>query len=267
MSVLLITGAIDINKSQAPFTRLIDLDERVRQYLHSIEYAIKNYSQINHIVFCENTNYNFDSSYLYELAADNKKILEIISFSGNAGKVKKLGKGYGESEIIKYAINNSVSLQNCNYFYKLTGRIIVKNMDSIIRHSKALNAFLYYPSDVYYYYKNHISTVFYKVDKELYIRKLIDLGNEVDDFKGIYLEHLFLSALEHSDIKSFSVFPIIAGQSGSTCDEYELRSINKSFEIFRNCMGIHDLSKSFSAKIFSVFFAKIVKLRLCFVKH
>ena len=43
------------------------------------------------------------------------------------------GKGYGEGEIIEYALKNSAFLHSEREFIKLTGRITIENLDAIIR--------------------------------------------------------------------------------------------------------------------------------------
>ncbi len=41
-------------------------------------------------------------------------------------------KGYGEGEIISYALNNSKYLKNSESFYKLTGGLTVENINDVL---------------------------------------------------------------------------------------------------------------------------------------
>ena len=146
MIVLLITGAIDLSSFNIPNTTLLNVDERLSQYISGIEYAIDNYKRVTHLVFCENTNHYFDYSILQKKARTGGKILEVLSFSGDYFSIQQKGKGYGEGEIIQYALSHSVFLKTCHSFYKLTGRIVVKNMDQIINTTFLDNAFDLHPA-------------------------------------------------------------------------------------------------------------------------
>lgn len=103
----MITGAIDIQHNQVPFTRITDTQTRLGQYLYSIDYAIRNYRSIDKIIFVENTNFSYDYTALNRLAVNHRKELEILSFHGNFEKTVIHGKGFGEIESINYALENS----------------------------------------------------------------------------------------------------------------------------------------------------------------
>jgi hypothetical protein len=219
---LLITGAIDISKFFVPFVKITDLQERLQQYLDSLEYAINHYSEVNHIVFCENTNYQHDFSDLQKKAEQNGKTLEILTFSGDYEKIQQKGKGYGEGEIIKYALENSKILAQSDCFYKLTGRLMVENMGKIIRSTKSENAFvfssLFEKKERCFYAK----TAFYKVSTEFYKQNLLNAYLEVDDTQHRYLEHVFYEKLLKFPIKSFIAYPNLAGISGTSGTSYQI---------------------------------------------
>jgi hypothetical protein len=212
--VLLITGAIDISTFHIPYTKLVDRNTRLAQYLDSLEYAIANYHNITHIVFCDNTNYQYDYSKLQEKAQQNGKILEILTFFGDYDAIQKRGKGYGEGEIIEYALTVSEALQKAECFYKLTGRIIVRNMDKIVKTTHSDTAFLFF-------HKQHwVQTVFYKVNTKLYKTILINAYKKAQDALngkvGYNLEMAFLDALVDYPINSLGTYPLLFGISGGT---------------------------------------------------
>ncbi len=220
-NILLITGAIDISSYQIPATRIIDLQERLQQYLYSIEYAIDHYHKVGHIVFCENTNYKYDYSFLQEKARRQKKVLEVLTFSGDYENIQNKGKGYGEGEIIKYALANSKQLQKSQFFYKLTGRVIITNMDRVVKSTYCANAFIF-PPDFTQMDENNdvVETIFYKVDTLFFKQQLIDAYLEVNDRQNRYLEHVFFDKIKHLPINSFRVYPIMVGYSASTGGVY-----------------------------------------------
>ena len=213
-NTLLITGAIDISNFAVPFVKIIDLEERLQQYLDSLEHAINHYSEVDSIVFCENTNYKHDYSDLQEKAKKRGKELEILTFQGDYETLQKKGKGYGEGEIIKYALNHSAILAKSDCFYKLTGRVVVENMNQIMRSTTAENAFIFSPLHERNTYK-YVRTLFYKVSTSFYKQTLIDAYLDVDDFRNMYLEHVFFDRLRDSSTTSFRIYPKFIGISAS----------------------------------------------------
>lgn len=245
MNVLVITGAIDIQNSDIPYTQLTETQERLRQYLESLEYAIENYTSITHIIFCDSTNYSFDYTSIVEKARQKNKILEIHSFLGNKEKVVQQGKGYGEGEIMKYLLQHSEALKRCDYFYKLTGRVVVKNFDAL-HHTSSDSHFLCYHT-INEEKKNLVSTVFYKISKEMYLNRLQDAYQEVNDEQGYYLEMVYYQKLKDTDLRSFKTFPIISGISGSTGMRYDISPNRLLIERFLNAIGARDMKLNFWA--------------------
>ena len=216
-NILLITGAIDIAKNTF-HTFLTDTQERLSQYIDSIDFAIESYHNINHIVFCENTNYPYDYSYLEEKAKKFNKTLNILSFEGNLDLILQKGKGYGEGEIIEYAFNNDKLLSESNSFYKLTGRLKVKNMNTMTRWIKEDSAFLAKKRGE----SGVAITYFYKVKTSFFKEYLLSAYTNVDEKNSIYIEHIYYNILKNRNISFFRIIPIIDGISGSTGGNYNI---------------------------------------------
>lgn len=249
MIVLLITGAIDLSSYNIPATVLCNVERRLSQYISGIWYAIDHYTSITHLVFCENTNFNYDYSDLKGKARLSGKILEVLTFSGDYSAIQQKGKGYGEGEIIHYALENSQYLKKCRSFYKLTGRLKVVNMDKIITSTISGSAFDYFPGAIYNRSKDHIETIFYKTDKELYLKLLNDIFQEVNESEFQYLEHLFNQRLRDSKIISFKIAPKISGQSGTTGRNYDKPLLEQSMEMLYYMIGVHNIHRSFIEKV------------------
>ena len=262
--VLLLTGAIDISSFNVPSTAIVDVNERLLQYLSSINYAIFNYNTISEIVFCENTNYVYDYSSLIEKAAINGKKLEIISFLGDYSTIQQKGKGYGEGEIIKYALYKSEILECCNTFFKLTGRLIVRNLDKILLTTNSENCFIYHPKTIYQISEDHIETFFYKVNKSLYIRYLKDIHEDVDESQSRYLEHVFYEKLSYLDVQSFKIVPQISGLSGTSGNSYDARTPIKILEKINYFIGVHNLKKTKMENILTNLLSSLLKIRRFF---
>ena len=124
--ILLLTGCI--NPNGMSYTALSNTEERKAQYIEAINYYIS-YTRYP-IVFVENS--GTDISLLFTDAIKSNR-MEYLFFSGN--KNKERGKGYGECEILQYALEHSVLINTSKSkrIAKITGRLIIRNINSIIR--------------------------------------------------------------------------------------------------------------------------------------
>lgn len=127
-TVILLTASVNVRN--VINTKLQDSEIRKAHYIEAILYYLNN-TQFN-IVFCENTNTNFYDEIDIK---DKNKRLEYLYFNGNSQSIFK-GKAYGEMMIIKYALENSIFLRNSKYIIKITGRIIVSNINNIVSNLK-----------------------------------------------------------------------------------------------------------------------------------
>lgn len=130
--VLFLTACI--NPGQMPNTTLTDSVVRRNQYERALQWYLDN--TIFKVVFVENSGIDISDKFqLYIL----EKRLEIITFNGNSIFDRTRGKGYGEALIIKYALNVSKILTKDSITIKISGRIIVKNINSLVRNSQNKN--------------------------------------------------------------------------------------------------------------------------------
>lgn len=216
--ILLLTASIDPAFSSTPFTVLKDPVVRLQHYETNLM-AILNLNIFGKIIFCENTFYNVD--YLkWKIAAENSgSELEILSFEGNKTLIEKQGKGYGEGEIIEYALRNSQLLKKHDTFYKLTGRVQVKNLKRIVQlHDKDDVLFIRAQRN-----KMIADTRLFKCTVQFYSTYLEGAYKEVDDLSGHYIENVFFNRLQKANNMSpFRVFPRFSGISGSTSNTYDL---------------------------------------------
>jgi len=259
--VLLLTGAIGIHQSQVSSTSITRLEDRLSQYLNSIQFAIDQYHTIDKIVFCENTAYPYDYSPFEAKARQRGKELEIITFQGNDALIQQRGKGYGEGEAIEFALTNSRLLINCSSFYKLTGRLVIGNMDQLVASTTDENAFIWHPKEIYRRATDHVETYFFKVNREFYTKWLINVYREVDEVNHLYIEHLFYNRLKTMNIRAF-IHPLdLIGNSGTSGKPY-LESRN-AIRLERICctIGAHHLQKNRFEKFLTALFALILKIR------
>lgn len=208
---IVLTATINVPKN-VPFLVLKDSEIRKKQYIDNIVFLLKNVN-CERIIFCDNSDSQCPDN-LLDLAIKVKKKFEWLTFESNSKLISAYGKGFGEAEILNYVINNSKLLKEVNFFIKITGRLIVRNINSIIRTiDNESNWFLTYGDN----------DILKKVDTRLYGVRIEDFKNILmDPYKGSNrpyessIELVYADAINASafDIKSFRVMPNFIGISG-----------------------------------------------------
>lgn len=230
--VLLITASILPQEKR--FLKLKDPKQRLQQYLDSLKFYITQ-TNFSEIVLCDNSNYDFPNS-VSELAKKYKKRVEILQFAGNAAKIMENGKGYGEGEIIEYALSHSRLLKDAEFFIKITGRLKVLNIDEIAKKMNVKK--IYINKELRNFQKSRkqskkMSTVLYGIPKKTYITIFRDAYMDVCDKRGIYLEHIFYNRVMEKKLTIYSMprFPVVKGISGSLGGKYQA-SIGRERQVY-----------------------------------
>ena len=178
-SPVLITTAIKPSDTSA---RLSNVDERLELTLAGLEQLIKFNPGVIFVV-CDGSNFDFSNEIQAIAAKYNCRKWEFLRFQNDSRGVVRLGKGYGEGEIIKYALHNSRILAESEYFFKCTGKLWVENISEKLSGFNRKAAFCFYGA----IRPKMIDTRFYLVEKKFYIEKLIDAHLSVSDRDGFYL--------------------------------------------------------------------------------
>lgn len=214
--VLLMTATILPQESWN--LKLKDPGRRLEQYISSLEYYIVN-TGIERIVFCENSNYSFDTRRILQLAGQYGKEVEIIQFAADKDAILKHGKGYGEGEIIKYAMGKSRLLKQSEYFIKVTGRLKITNIDKI-RAKLSLDRIYMNKSLIEY---QAMDTVLYCMPKRVFQRHFMYAYRQVCDKKYNYIEHVFKRVVreDNLEVHSLPLYLDIQGVSGTVGVPYQ----------------------------------------------
>lgn len=122
--VLLLTACV--RPAGMANTKLQDFSIRRQQYVSALKYYLEE-TNIP-IVFVENTMTDISQPFLEYVESGR---LEYLLFDGNNYDVRR-GKSYGEAKELLYAIQHSWLMRRCDYIVKVTGRIRVLNINSII---------------------------------------------------------------------------------------------------------------------------------------
>lgn len=233
--VILLTACV--NPNGMSFTKLQNVDIRQEQYIKAISYYLE-YTKYN-IVCVENTGINFNS---YFDQHKHKNRLECLTYIGN-NYSKGLGKGYGEAQIIKYAIAHSKYINKNTYLVKITGRLIIKNINTVInplllRLSNKIIQFDFFS-------KHFINSTCFICPSQWILETIQTYGKLLNDTNGYYFEHmLYDSILKSTNIILYPILPpIIIGVSGTNNTPYN----NASF-IYRKSNNLSYLSEIYKIK-------------------
>lgn len=195
-------------------------EERLNQYIESLEYLIRSRA-VTKIIFCENSNYGVKRlEYLQKTARTEGIQLELMSFQGDDKQVGLHGKGYGEGEIMEYILRNSRLIQGEDFFIKITGRMKIDNIKSIVSHLRKDTIYFNVPNhtrrDIY---DTRIYAMGIKAFRDNFLREYKNVWDE----KGIFLEHIYADIVRKKklSVKNFPRYPRIRGISGSTGITYE----------------------------------------------
>lgn len=147
-NIVLVMTACIAPESDVPVVFLKNANVRLEHH----KSALKKYltlSNFKRIVFCDNSNCEWDTSEFEKLAKKNHKILEFLRFQGDKEKVVRMGKGYGDAEITKYAIDNSKIIKSNDLIFKVGARYFIKNINKILGRKMNSDYIYAVPSSVF----------------------------------------------------------------------------------------------------------------------
>ena len=223
--ILLLTGCI--NPNGMTMTALSNQEERKKQYVEAIHFYLSNTRYP--IVFSENS--GTDISHLFKKEIQSGR-LEYLSFSGNQNKEK--GKGYGECEIIQYALNNSkiIHLAKDKRIAKITGRLIIRNINSIAR----VHSILFPQKTVFCAINSNLSfpDSRFIIAPECFFQTFLKSKETINDTQGYFFEHALCDTIKKEKQYPYSPFlliPQIEGMSGSSGEIYQKEKTTISFAI------------------------------------
>lgn len=223
--ILLLTGCI--NPNGMTMTALSNQEERKRQYVEAIQFYLSNTSYP--IVFSENSGTDISLYFMKEIKSGR---LEYLSFSGNQNKEK--GKGYGECEIIQYALNNSqiIHFAKDKRIAKITGRLVIRNITSIVR----VHSLLFPQNTVFCSINSDLSfpDSRFVIAPECFYHTFLKSKEIIDDIQGYYFEHALRDTIRKEKQIPYSPFllmPQIEGMSGSNGEIYKKEKLSISFAI------------------------------------
>lgn len=248
---LLLTGTIIIDTNNAS-AGSIDLEKRIGDYERSLQRYICD-TKFNPIVFIDNSGYPLDVNKYEQMASEHGKAFEFLKGTECKAEVEKHGKGYGDALLVEEALAQSKLLANEAFFYKITGRIFLKNSDSIIKScSRHRNEFIAYDG------MGWVMTYLFKANIADYKRVMKDVYLQCDDKSCRDMEICFGLRLYASglDIGCFRTYPDIEGTMGTSSVPYSKGRVDTILRTIAANIGIFTM-KSKSSKTFWLMYRKI----------
>jgi len=202
---------------------LNQFDRRLELHLQGLRHWI-NTPNVTHIVICDGSNYDL-TPHIKNLRCNNPKVLiECLHFQNELSKVIQYGIGFGEGEIIKYALNNSKFLSHSRFFVKCTGKLWVKNFSECLKSFNGIASFDYQGK----IRPQLIDTRFYIVNKIFYKTFLSEAYKNCRDKDFYYLEHSYrdeLAKIMYLYEYIMLPIPLLLGTSGHHGENYKIRYI------------------------------------------
>lgn len=200
--------------------RLTDTAMRARLAMESIAQWLR-LDPLLPLVLCDGSNFDFTDAVQREFPSAR---IECIPFENNQEAIRRLGRGYGEGEIVRYALNNSQFIANAGCFAKCTSKLWVENFQQCTAEWSGrflckgvfLDAFSPFRKTDFAY----IDTRFYIASVAFYRQYFEDAHKRVGMRNGKFfsLEDCFHEIVLKQNISGIllNVSPIVCGVGGGT---------------------------------------------------
>jgi hypothetical protein len=201
-----------------------NLNDPSMRMMHTIE-SISEWLKIDphiQIVICDGSGFDFSETVKVNFPVAN---IECIFFNNDAEQIKRHGKGYGEGEIIRYAIEHSRLMKESEVFIKCTAKLWVANFNQcLLQWNKQFICGAYF-ANVFSYKKTalqFIDTRFYITRKDFYLKHFSDVHVQLGNCEQS-IEDAFLNVIQNKNIKHilFRTPPVICGVGGGSGKYYK----------------------------------------------
>ena len=176
------------------------------------------------LVLCDGSGFNFEPIIRPLFPAAD---IEYLHFANDQASVALYGRGFGEGEIIRYAINNSEKISNAGCFTKCSSKLWVANYSQFEAEWNGIMLFHgVFNNTIKPFSKctiSYIDTRFYIINLSVYREVFINAHDEIKKLNNISLETVFLSILLRKNLINYltTTPPIISGVGGSIGKYYK----------------------------------------------
>ncbi|OYQ40337.1 hypothetical protein CHU94_13660 [Rhodoferax sp. TH121] len=203
--------------------RLQDPGERERLALESIQ-AWRRIAPHNPLVLCDGSGFDFQP---HVAALPGSGPVECLNFQNDVQRVQQQGRGYGEGEIVRHAIEHSTLIQSAGSFAKCTSKLWVENFRDCMQ---PWNGRLLIKGVFDHVFSPHrkttlayIDTRFYAMDVQTYRLHFLHAHETIRVQDGYGLEESFRDIFLKERLQGclMSPPPVICGVGGGTGAYYK----------------------------------------------
>lgn len=215
--------------------RLQDPTERARLALESIQHwrAIAPY---NPLVLCDGSDFDFQTMVA---TLHGSGPVECMQFQNNVEQVKQHGRGYGEGEIVRHAIEHSTLIQSAGCFAKCTSKLWVENFNACMQPwngrllMKGVFDHVFSPRKATKL--AYIDTRFYAMGVQAYLQHFLHAHESIRAEEGYGLEESFRDIFLNNQLQNclMSSPPVICGVGGGTGVYYKNTQLRQCKEKWR----------------------------------
>ncbi len=217
---------------------LTDTGERIRFTLESIRQWLHISSEIK-LVICDGSGFDFTEILTKEFPqAMHAQQIECLFFMNDQAMVAKYGRGYGEGEIMNYALTNSQKLRQVDWFCKCTGKLWVDNFFDCLAEWNGRFLCQAHFAGVFSLKKTsfeYVDTRFYIANKEHYEKYFSQLHLQVGGHFHCSIEDVFKKTIIENNLTCslFKTFPLVRGVGGASGKYYKGNFIRRNKDRLR----------------------------------
>jgi hypothetical protein len=234
--VLLTSSVVAYDREVA----LKDTDERIRLTLESVAEWLK-IRPTSPLVICDGSSYDFSKKiqHLFPNA-----IIECLSFENDQNLVEKYGRGYGEGEIVRYALAHSQFIKSAGAFAKCSAKLWVSNFQSYAEQWSGsmlcTGVFLHVFSMIKKIKWLQIDTRFYICSVNYYNKYFSDCHFYLAKENEGDLEAAFKKTIKVNNLRSIlsRVYPSISGTGGGIGVPYKINTNKRKLKEGLRCLII-----------------------------
>jgi hypothetical protein len=195
---------------------LKDTDERLRLTLDSIGEWLRIDPTLQ-IVICDGSGFDFSEPVWQRFP---HATIECLFFNNDINAVQRLGRGYGEGEIVRHAVEHSRCIAQAQCFAKCTAKLWVENFQACLAEWNGRLCLKGVFLDVFSPFKTttlaYIDTRFYIAQVQVYRDLLQDVHARIDKDRGYGLEECFRDTVGSASLTGvlWRTPPVIAGVGG-----------------------------------------------------
>ncbi len=217
--------------------RLLDADKRLKFALESVDEWLK-INPKQPLVLCDGSGFDFSNQMKTRFPSAK---FECLNFENNREMLRRYGRGYGEGEIVRFALENSRLIREAGCFAKCTSKLWVENYSQcaeawnnrLLCHGVFLDTFTPFRRTRLAY----IDTRFYIATVDYY-RKYFEYAHHRIGMRGgtlFSLEDCFLEIINEHRLQGILMraSPVICGVGGGTGRYYRTRPLRRIKDAFR----------------------------------